>query len=545
MQYDNDHMGATRVNLPKPPARGAARTAPPTWLGALAAAAVSGAALGAAFPSLGWEWLAWLALVPLWIVVARAPSAWRALWPGYLAGAVFFGVSCPWIASTIHRYGDLSPVLAGLVFFLFLALMGAYLALFALAGYWIGRGAGHRLLPLPFLWVAVEMLRTYTPMGGFPWNLLGYAEYQHPGFMLAAPVAGVYGVGFLIALANTLLAALALRFWESRGKQPVRWPVRMDAVQASALGLLLAFASWPYHAPTNPERALRAMLVQPNTPLDQGWSGGGLTRFLAAQQRLSLPRTPERPVNLIVWPEQPAPLDYAQQPEFQAAAAEMISRTRAAFLFSEVTYAAANYGEPRNSSLLVRADGTTGERYDKRHLVPFGEYVPLPGWFERIAGVGKLVQGVGDFVPGRAPVLFHIEGGVFSTLVCYESIFPALARKDVRLGAQWLVNQSDDSWYGTSSAAAQGLMMAQVRAMENRRWLLRDTNDGLTAVIDPYGRITAELPRFTAAALEAGFSPETRLTIYTRYGDWAAWLCVLISAALGALAAERRMNLRD
>jgi len=366
--------------------------------------------------------------------------------------------------------------------------------------------------------------------------------------MLVAPVAGVYGASFLVALANTLIAALALRFWESRGQQPARWPVRMDAIQAGGLGLILAFASWPFHPPANPERTQRAILVQPNTPLGSSWSAGGLTRFLAAQQRLSLPHAPARPVNLIVWPEQPAPLDYARQPEFQAAAAELISRTRAAFLFSEVTYAGANDGEPRNSSLLVRADGTTGKRYDKRHLVPFGEYVPLPAWFEHLAGVGKLVQGVGDFIPGSAPVLFHLDGPdgahAFSTLICYESIFPALARQDVRLGAQWLVNQSDDSWYGASSAAAQGLMMAQVRAMENRRWLLRDTNDGITAVIDPYGRITAQLPRFAAAALEAGFSPETRLTLYTRYGDWAAWLCILIAALFAALALARSRTRR-
>ncbi|MGH9394321.1 MAG: hypothetical protein ACRD1E_09145, partial [Terriglobales bacterium] len=148
-----------------------------SWLAALLAAAAAGGGLGALFPSLGWEWMAWFILAPLWIVVARAPSPGRAFWPGYLAGAAFFAVSCPWIAATVHNYGDLSPALAAVVFVLFLGLMGSYLGLFAVLGYWLGRGSGHKLLPLPFLWVAIELLRTRTPMGGFPWNLLGYSQY--------------------------------------------------------------------------------------------------------------------------------------------------------------------------------------------------------------------------------------------------------------------------------------------------------------------------------------------------------------------------------
>jgi apolipoprotein N-acyltransferase len=122
-------------------------------------------------------------------------------------------------------------------------------------------------------------------------------------------------------------------------------------------------------------------------------------------------------------------------------------------------------------------------------------------------------------------------------MICYESIFPALARHDVAAGAAWLVNQSDDSWYGASSAAPQGLMMARVRAIENRRWLLRDTDNGITAVIDPYGRVTASLPRFQAATLEAGFAPETRLTFYTRHGDWLPLLCAVMIVLAGIFTA--------
>ncbi|HVA62658.1 MAG TPA: apolipoprotein N-acyltransferase [Terriglobales bacterium] len=514
---------------------------PAPLMASLLAAAASGAGLAAVFPLLGWDWMAWFALVPLLIVVARAENWWRALAPGYLAGVVFFALSCPWIATTIHNYGDLSSATAGLVFVLFLLLMASYLAIFAWLGHAIGRGLGHRLLPLPFLWVAVELLRTYTPMGGFPWNLLGSSQAAHAGFMLVAPVAGVYGASFLIALANTLLAGLLLRFYDERNaSRPRPWPTRMDGVLAAGLGLILAFATLPYHPPSLPVRTLRARLVQPNTPLKGSWTNARLRSFLDQQLQLSAPAKAP-PAALILWPEQPAPLDYALQTEFQAMTAELLSRTRATFVFGEVTYPLTALGTPdfdlpRNSVLVVHPDGTSGERYDKLHLVPFGEYVPLPAWLKHWAGVGKLVQNVGDFVPGQGPVLFSLNGRRFATLICYESIFPALARREVAMGAEWLVNQSDDGWYGTSSAAAQGLQMAQVRAIENRRWLLRDTNDGITAVIDPYGRITAELPQRRAAALEASFSPLTELTFYTRHGDWLAYACCIMVALLGVAA---------
>jgi len=358
--------------------------------------------------------------------------------------------------------------------------------------------------------------------------------------MLVAPVAGVYGASLLIALANTCLAALLLRAFG--GREP--WPRRLDAWLGIGLGLILAYATLPYHPPANSDHDLHARLVQPNTPLSGSWDNARLEQFLHQQVKLSTPRSPAPKLDLVLWPEQPAPIDYALQPSFQAATAQITSATQAAFVFDQVTYGVEggqpDVRQPRNSALLIHADGTTGSRYDKMHLVPFGEYVPLPAWLRRIGGVGKLVQGVGDFVPGSEQTLFEVEGHRFATLICYESIFPQLSRQAALHGAEWLVNLSDDAWYGGSSAGAQGLMMAQVRAMENRRWLLRDTNDGYTAVVDPYGRITAELPRFQAAALTAGFQPRTTTTFYTRHGDWCAYLCCLMAAVLALAAGVRR-----
>lgn len=517
------------------------RVAPPGtatagWTAALTASAASGLALGVLFPRFGWDWLAWVALVPLFIVIARARGAWQAFWGGYLAGFLFFALSCPWIATTIHHYGDLSRPIAAVVFVLFLLLMGSYLGLFAVLGYWLGNSLGHRLVPLPFLWVAVEWFRTYTPMGGFPWNLLGYSQYQHAGFMLVVPWTGIYGASLLIALANTCVAALLLH----RARRTASL-----ALPAIGLVLILGFATLPYHPPAALPRPLRARLVQPNTALGLNWTSSTLNTFLQTQERLSTPPgTP--PVNLILWPEQPAPLNFELQPQFQRMSARLLDATHAAFLFEEVSYPLSalgvpNYHQPRNSAQLINADGTIGPRYDKMHLVPFGEYDPLPAWIASLGGVGKLVQDVSDFVPGSAPALLPLGPHRFAVMICYESIFPALARHNVAQGAEFLVNLSDDSWYGNSSAAPQGLMMAQVRAMENRRWLLRDTDNGITAVIDPYGRVTAYLPRFTSGVLDASFAPSSALTFYTRHGDWLAFACLLAAAALALYGLGRSL----
>lgn len=529
----------------QPQAQMAANAAPPgarpAWTPALIAGTVSGAALGAAFPSLGWSGLAWMALIPLLIIVAEAGSLWRALWPGYAAGAAFFAVSCPWIATTVHNYGDLSGALAGLVFVLFLLLMGSYLALFAAAGYWLGRGTGHRWALLPFLWVAVEWLRTYTPMGGFPWNLLGYSQTNNLGFMRATTVTGIYGASLLLALVNTWLAFMVVCAWRRPRRAGLSLPLAGQFwVAAGGVAVIGVVAALPFH-PAPARVTLHASLVQPNTPLNATWSAADLDRFLAAQLNLSAPAGAP-PADLVIWPEQPAPLNYRLEPDFQRTTVALEQRTGGAFLFGEVTYPVAangtpNYNQPRNSAQLIHPNGTTGPRYDKMHLVPFGEYVPLPAWFAHFAGISKMLQDVSDFVPGQQPVLFTLGDQRFATMICYESIFPALARQDVAAGAAWLVNQSDDSWYGASSAAPQGLMMARVRAIENRRWLLRDTDNGITAVIDPYGRVTASLPRFQAAALEAGFAPETRLTFYTRHGDWLPLLCAVMIVLAGIFTA--------
>lgn len=522
-----------------------------SWRESWELGAISGLLLAMCFPSLDWNWLCWVALVPLLLICLRAASASRALAGGYLAGMVFFVASCPWIYHAVHVYGGLPAWQGVLVLALFVVLMGAFFALFGVLGYALARRVPCPWLALPALWVAIEWLRTYVPFGGFPWNLLGYAGIDHAGFMLSATVSGVYGAGFLIALENSVLA------WYIAQLALARRPLYRTAMIApfAVWAVVVGFASFPYDPPTMVPASLQAVLVQPNASLDAAWTPSSFAAYLADLARISqpAPASSSIPPALVLWPESPAPLDYAAEPSLRQGLAALAQSAHAEILLGETTLldptAPSGAQRPANAALLIHPDGSPGRRYDKVHLVPFGEYVPLPAWMQRIGGIGKMVQQAGDFVPGRGPVLFHYQPAAaasiapdprFAALICYESIFPELARREVAAGAQWLVNLSDDGWYGQSSARPQGLMMARMRSIENRRWLLRDTNNGLTAIIDPYGRVAAALPRDRRAALRGTFAARTDTTFYTRHGDWLPLVATIFVAALFGLALAKR-----
>jgi apolipoprotein N-acyltransferase len=195
-----------------------------------------------------------------------------------------------------------------------------------------------------------------------------------------------------------------------------------------------------------------------------------------------------------------------------------------------------------NSAVLLDPLGRRIYTYDKIHLVPFGEYVPLRQW---LTFAGRLTADISDFTPGTVYRVGEIPGGKFGTFICYEAIFPGEIRRFAASGAQLLINISNDGWFGRSAAPVQHLMMSRVRAVESRRWLLRDTNNGFTAAVDPYGRIVAELPTDIRGELDAPYDFKSNLTLYVRFGDWFAWLCVVATAVMLYLALKPRSALAD
>lgn len=314
-------------------------------------------------------------------------------------------------------------------------------------------------------------------------------------------------MSFVLALAATALAVI----WLRRGYRELGW-----------LGLLIL----PLLAPALPSAQSGrevAAVVQPNVPTDAEWT---MESVRALQRRLeveSLAAAHPAPA-MILWPEVPAPLYYDRDAPFRTQVQHLAQQTHSWVLFGTVTQTPA--GAPLNSAELLSPEGQAAGRYDKVNLVPFGEFIPpLFGW------VSRITQEAGDFTPGEGVRTFQTGGHRIGTFICYESVFPYFVREFTAQGAEVLLNLSNDGYFGKSAARRQHLSLVRMRALENGRWILRSTNDGLTVAIDPAGRITQSLQPYVNTAGRLAFNYETARTLYSRAGDWFVALCACVSLA--------------
>lgn len=492
-------------------------------------AAASGAALALSFPNFNLSLLAWPA-VGMLLLTCLGAGPWQSLMCGFLHGVVFYALSVPWIDTVMRQYGSVDPWLSAGILGLLSAAFAIFPAVFAWGVAYVsrrmppGQNYLYACLLAPFLWVAVEVGKTYLILGGFPWNLTGYAVSESLSFVQLAAVTGVYGLSFLVAAYSSLIVCAVLS-----GKQTM-WKA---AITTTGI-LVLVGVGGKYFVPLAVPHHV-AHLVQTNFPQSQQYPSNWMQLHageLDQLERISSTAgqsSPERP-GLIVWPEVPAPFTL-QDPDFSKRVLKIARDSSANLLVGIVDWKrdAAGKWLASNTSTLLDPSGRRIFTYDKVHLVPFGEFVPYRRllWF-----AGRLTADIGDFTPGKSYAVGSLPDGSFGVFICYEAIFPAQVRQYTLHGAQLLVNVSNDGWFGRSAAPAQHLMMARVRAVENRRWLLRDTNNGFTASIDPYGRIVAELPTDVRSELDAPYDFRTGLTPYARFGDWFAWLCVAASLAL-------------
>jgi apolipoprotein N-acyltransferase len=498
------------------------------------------------FPLPNLYMLCWVAITPLLIALLRArqpqtlqlragikllpASPLQAFLLAYVCGIVWYAGTCYWIYSVMHQYGGVgTPAGMGILilFCLYLAIYHGVFGLFVslLAG--SGPFNLRVLLLSPVVWVAVELAR--TRITGFPWGLLGTTQVDNIPLARIASVTGVYGLSFEIMLVNAALAAAFLVQWEK-----VQREKRKRLVLATVIAALILQAGRLVPAPTIPTDH-NAVLVQANVPILEGsdWTKQYFNDTLRDLTEISLDSHggPSHP-DLIVWPESPAPF-YTSDPLFRDAVSNVARQSNAWLLTGSIGIRNASATpdqatEIYNSASLVSPNGEWVSRYDKIHLVPFGEYVP----FKRIFSfAGGLTKEVGDFSRGTSRAPLDAGGTKFGVFICYESIFPDDVRQFANNGAQVLVNISNDGWYGDSGAYAQHLKQSRMRAVENNRWLLLDTNTGLTAAIDPNGRIVASAPRKTRTVLRAPYALSSATTFYTRHGDWFAYVCAIISVA--------------
>jgi apolipoprotein N-acyltransferase len=500
----------------------------------LALAALSGAILSrsfhGSFPSI-YSWFC-IAILLASILGARALVAFFC---GYVHGLAFVFTSVPWIAKTLSVHGGMSLAAGWGVLLVIALIWGAATGVYG----WIVQRLSLRsytlaLIGAPFLWISTEVFRTYLPEISFPWALLGYAPAENPALVQLATVTGVYGLSFLAAAFNSLL------LWIDCG--PATDRKRRTVVFCSAVFVLLLIMTIGPHFVPHPPAYHRARVVQPNFPENMEYEGdwyGSHKSDLVQLEDLSLRPSPSNPQpDLLIWPEAPAPFSFEDAhfvpyitnvaKEFHKPVIVGVIEWKLGSAF--VNGVARTILLPYNSAVMLNGSGQRVFSYDKIHLVPFGEYEPFPLIHQVVSSVSGEV---GGFRKGtQRSVGMLANGNRFSVFICYEAIYPDEVRQFTNRGAQLLINVSNDGWFGTSAAAEQHLRMARVRAVENRRWLVRDTNSGLTASIDPYGNMTRILHHDVRGAGDLPYDFRTERTFYVRFGDWFSWLCVTVSVIL-------------
>ena len=484
------------------------------WLLSLA----SGALLVLIFPRFSFTWLAPFALAPLlWVCVREARWKTRFL-HGWASGFVFWFFICVWIQFVLEVHGGMGAALGWFAFVLFAVLKGLHTALFAtFAGPLMRRPWA--LPATGALWAGIEHVHGNLGLAwlglGFSWLDLGNAAIDWPWLLRLAPITGVHGISFLLAMCSAAIVLILLR-------RPWKQLTPLSAIPVVALLPAIAVL---------PATLQRVQVVQPNVDLEARWPDR--QAFDAFQQRLAALSLDE-PAPLIVWPEAPAPF-YPDRPDFRAYISKIAQDGNANFLLGGVAYTPD--GAPLNSAFLLDRNGDIQGRYDKIQLVPFGEYIPPAfGWVNRITGEA------GDFRPGDHVVTFEANGHRFGAFICYESAFPGLVRQFANQGAELLINLSNDGYFGDSAAREQHLDLVRMRAVENHRWILRATNDGITAMIDPAGRITQTIPQHTETSEILRYNYSMDRTLYTTWGDWFPWLCLLAAAGFVWEALQRNVD---
>jgi apolipoprotein N-acyltransferase len=513
----------------------------------MVAALASGLLLCFAFPTVLFGWhapelggLAWIALVPLLLVLRTQPPR-RAFLLTFVAGLALYGGSLYWIYGAMHLYGKLPPATSALLLFLLVLALACYTALAPMIARFLElRWRGPFLVWLPLCWTAVELARNYFPFGGLPWPNLALSQWRALPILQITDVVGVYGLIFLIVWVNAFFAEACAR---------VRGEAVVGLRSASALTVVLVAAAlgygfWRMGAveqafASAPE--LKVGIVQGNIPQEEKWAEekalANLHKLRQASRELR-----DAAVDLIVWPEASFPWPISANagsidPQAFGFDAQEFG-TYPYLLFG--TLAERSDGEFYNSAFLIDAHGTIVDRYHKAHLVPFGEYLPLKKFlfFAR-----KLTAPAGNFIAGTSSAPLTAGDAKLGPLICYEDIFPEIARRFVRSGADALVNLSNDAWYGISSAPYQHIAFSVLRAVENRRFLIRATNTGVSAIITPIGKVQMATGIFENAVIVGTVGLSRDLTAATRLGDWFAWAS-LASVAVGLFRALLTRRLR-
>lgn len=507
---------------------------------------LSGLVLALAFPKGDMGWLAWFGLVPLLAAISNK-SPGRGFLLALVCGMVFFAWIFGWILK-VPGYEFYHHAILMVYFGSFFGLFGLTFCFFAKR-----TGLVVSFFAAPFIWVALEYIRSHFSFMALPWGLLAHSQHENLVIIQIASLAGTFGISFLIVLTNSGSAAIVLavlaRFRKVRSSIP-HMVSKSGAIAVAGTAALLVFLSIG-HGREMLSRPIagkdfKVSLLQGNIEQDRKWDPASSGYIMRTYEDLSRLASRDNP-DLIIWPEAATPGHVLKRPDLLSQLTSLIGEADTHFLvgsseFPKFAKDLQGKGKSANTVIFFSPQGKVLGQYLKINLLPFSEYIPFEGiapWPHFLIPEKK-----SSHIAGKEATLFSIHGVTFAAIICWEGIFPELVRRFVKEGAQFIVNVANEAWFGETAGSYQFLSMNVFRAVENRVFMARCVNTGISCFIDPCGRVFNRLrdeaghELFVRGILTDNVVPMAALSIYTRYGDWLPWLC--ISCAVGLLAVNLR-----
>lgn len=502
------------------------------YIYAYAPAVTSGILLIFCFPDFDIYPLAWIGLVPFLVSLwGRNPK--EAFASGMLMGIFYFFGTTYWIYYSLSHYGRIPLALSIVIVFILSLYLSLYTGIFAMA--FSARTYSSRLpafLLAPVFWVPLEYLRSYA-LTGFPWSSIGYSQYKFLYGIQIADITGIYGVSFLVLALNGAIADIF--FLKKRQLSMPLFPVSQTflclGLFTASLAIIFSYGWWRLNQ-QRPGDSLRVSIIQGNIEQDKKWEPAFQQQAMNTYKDLTLKAAAFSP-SLIIWPETAVPFYFGYETTSSNDLVSFQRQLNLYLLFGSVLIkkppSSGTAAMLTNSAVLLDRGGNVSYIYDKIHLVPFGEYVPLRKAFFFI---DKLVAGIGDFVPGERIVRANTGIGSFSTFICYEIIFPGLVRKGYSKSGDFIVTITNDAWFGRTAGPYQHFSMAVFRAIENRKPVVRAANTGISGYIDSNGKILRATPLFENTAETFDIKKDNSRSFYSKYGDIFTYFCIIASIVL-------------
>ncbi|MBI4196580.1 MAG: apolipoprotein N-acyltransferase [Deltaproteobacteria bacterium] len=478
--------------------------------------------------------LAWFALIPTYLSSVRSVKKGKVLfWHGIATGFPLYGLSLYWIFIAMKVHGNVSTSATLFSLFILVTILSLYLGLAFSLARWLCRHGLPFSVSFIVMWLLQDWARNFFPFGGFSWSSLAYSQTEALPFLQVVDVTGPYGITFLILIGNVFLGEIILYLKKERGLPKHLLLLFIITVGGSSL-----YGLWREHhlgKTWNNQTEKNLILIQGNVPQEEKWLTTEIEEIVFDHVGLTKEAEGKYPADLILWPEASYPA--VIPPGFGQI--KVIDQFKSPLLMGAVTYQG---GIPEewpptekdnfrlhNSALLIEPGGFLRGEYHKNHLVPVGEYVPMK---KALFFLSKIVPGYADFSSGGSFHLLETSGMKMGVTICYEDLFPEISRRFVQGGADLLINLTNDAWYERSSAIDQHVLFSRFRAMENRRYLARATNTGVTVVFDPIGREIARAPLFQSAILPSKIRLGGPVTFYTRFGDVFMIGCLVLLLGL-------------